>query len=422
VIRLQNIGHFQFNDDQAHISHEHFERLRAHEVRPNELLIAGLGEDLPRACLAPASLGPAIVKADCFRVRLHPAVSPGYVCAALNSPQVRSAASQQISGVGRPRLNLRKVRDIRLAIPPAAEQQRIVAAIEEQFSRIDAGVAALDRVRQNLKRIQEAVLHHLVGFGTAADLPYGWQWVTIRDVAGDDASPVLTGPFGTTLGRSDFVQDGVPVLTIGCLTSHGIQIDNTPRVSEAKAKSLRRYALIPGDVLFSRMATVGRAEVVGQAEAGSLINYHLMRLRLDQTTILPQFLTLLCRGSRAIHEYLTESNHGVTRPGINTKQLLNLPVALPSMREQQKIVGRAHGIDSFASTLETDIDLAVRRARQLRSSVLAAALSGTLVAQDPSDEPASVLLDLIRAERRSSKAGGTVHARKTRTPPHKAIT
>jgi type I restriction enzyme S subunit len=224
------------------------------------------------------------------------------------------------------------------------------------------------------------------------------------------------------LGRSDFVQDGVPVLTIGCLTSHGIQIDNTPRVSEAKAKSLRRYALIPGDVLFSRMATVGRAEVVGQAEAGSLINYHLMRLRLDQTTILPQFLTLLCRGSRAIHEYLTESNHGVTRPGINTKQLLNLPVALPSMREQQKIVGRAHGIDSFASTLETDIDLAVRRARQLRSSVLAAALSGTLVAQDPSDEPASVLLDLIRAERRSSKAGGTVHARKTRTPPHKAIT
>jgi restriction endonuclease S subunit len=145
VIRLQNIGDFRFNEDQAHISQEHFERLRTHEVHPNDVLIAGLGEHLPRACLAPGSLGSAVVKADCFRVRLHPSISPQYVCAALNSPQVRSSASQQISGVGRPRLNLQKVRGIHLAIPPAAEQERIVAAIEEQFTRIDAGVAALAR-------------------------------------------------------------------------------------------------------------------------------------------------------------------------------------------------------------------------------------------------------------------------------------
>jgi type I restriction enzyme S subunit len=148
VIRLQNIGDFQFNEDLAYISQEHFESLRAHEVQPNDVLIAGLGEHLPRACLAPASLGPAVVKADCFRVRLHPSISPRYVCAALNSPQVRSTASQQISGVGRPRLNLKKVRNIRLAIPPAAEQERIVAAIEEQFSRVQFGLAALERVRR----------------------------------------------------------------------------------------------------------------------------------------------------------------------------------------------------------------------------------------------------------------------------------
>jgi type I restriction enzyme S subunit len=146
VIRLQNIGDGVFLDEQAHISQEHFNALLSHSVRPNDLLIAGMGETLPRACLAPKELGDAIVKADCFRVRLHPTIQPGYVCAVLNSPLVRSAASKRISGVGRPRLNLKKLREVRVPVPPAAEQKRIVAAVEEQFSRMDVGVVALERV------------------------------------------------------------------------------------------------------------------------------------------------------------------------------------------------------------------------------------------------------------------------------------
>lgn len=70
VIRLQNIGDREFIDNPAHISQAHFERLRAHEVLPGDLLVASLGEVLPRGCLAPNNLGPAIVKADCIRVRL----------------------------------------------------------------------------------------------------------------------------------------------------------------------------------------------------------------------------------------------------------------------------------------------------------------------------------------------------------------
>ncbi|MGH3903860.1 MAG: hypothetical protein ACRDTE_06690, partial [Pseudonocardiaceae bacterium] len=70
VVRLQNIGDGVFNDARAYISMQHFEGLRNHEVAAGDLLIASLGEELPRACIAPASLSPAIVKADCIRVRL----------------------------------------------------------------------------------------------------------------------------------------------------------------------------------------------------------------------------------------------------------------------------------------------------------------------------------------------------------------
>lgn len=76
VVRLQNIGDGVFNDARAYISMQHFEDLRNHEVLAGDLLIASLGEDLPRACIAPAYLSPAIVKADCIRVRLNERADP----------------------------------------------------------------------------------------------------------------------------------------------------------------------------------------------------------------------------------------------------------------------------------------------------------------------------------------------------------
>lgn len=148
VVRLQNIGDGIFIDEEAHISHEHFSTLKKHEVEAGDVLVASLGEQLPRACLAPPSLGPAIVKADCIRIRPAPEVLPAYLMFVLNSPQVRSATSTRIKGVGRPRINLSELRTTQVPVAPLAEQRRIVETIEAAFSKLDAGVAYLGRVIQ----------------------------------------------------------------------------------------------------------------------------------------------------------------------------------------------------------------------------------------------------------------------------------
>src|SRR4051812_12193420 len=75
VVRLQNIGEGVFLDAEAHISLERFDRLRKHEVEAGDVLVAMLGEVLPRACIAPISLGLAIVKADCVRVRIDTTIA-----------------------------------------------------------------------------------------------------------------------------------------------------------------------------------------------------------------------------------------------------------------------------------------------------------------------------------------------------------
>jgi type I restriction enzyme, S subunit len=67
VIRLQNIGDGRFDDtDKAFISDDRYQLLRRHVAEPGDVLIAALGDVLPRVCLVPPELGPAIVKADCF--------------------------------------------------------------------------------------------------------------------------------------------------------------------------------------------------------------------------------------------------------------------------------------------------------------------------------------------------------------------
>lgn len=157
VVRLQNIGDGRFLDEQAHISLEHFNTLKRHQVSSGDLLIAALGLDIPRCCVAPSWLGPAVVKADVFRVRLHQLVNVRYVAAALNSPVVRETASGQISGIGRPRLNLAKTKALQLPLPPRREQDRIVDGIEAATSNEEAAVeflrAAALKVGQRLEPV-----------------------------------------------------------------------------------------------------------------------------------------------------------------------------------------------------------------------------------------------------------------------------
>src|SRR6266545_3783457 len=143
VVRLQNIGEGVFRDERAHITEEHYEQLKKHAVQPGDVVIASLGDEAPRACLIPSRLGPAIVKADCIRARPLAGVEPGFLMWMLNSPPMRRQAALTIKGIGRPRLGLGGIRQLRFALPPLAEQRVIVAAIEEHLSRLDGAAAAL---------------------------------------------------------------------------------------------------------------------------------------------------------------------------------------------------------------------------------------------------------------------------------------
>lgn len=160
VIRLQNIGDGVYVDEEAHISQAHFERLPKHRIFANDVVIAGFGENPPRSCIIPESLGPAIVKADCIRFKPHRSVMPKYMNAALNSDPVRKRTKGMVHGVGRPRLNLGEIKSIVLPLPPLAEQTRIVAEVERRLSVVEELEAVRSVTLDRATRLRQSILQH----------------------------------------------------------------------------------------------------------------------------------------------------------------------------------------------------------------------------------------------------------------------
>lgn len=417
VVRLQNIGSGIFRDEKTYISAEHFDRLVKHSVQPDDVLVASLGEALPRACLAPAWLGRAIVKADCIRIRPGQAILPPLLMWALNAPQTRERVSESIKGVGRPRINLRELRALELPVPPLAEQERIVAALEEAFSKLDAGDAGLRTARRLLKRMREAILaaavtgrlvphnptdtpadRFLAGLGiewiesngVLPALPEHWAVTALGGIAHMSLGKMLdakaqTGEHSTPYLRNVNVRWGW--FDLRDLATMDVRPDEFDRV-----------AVVYGDLVVCEGGEPGRCAVWKGEPV--VIQKALHRVR-PTGGVSGDYLALVLAWWTSRPEY-DRYITGTTIRHVPKEKLRLLPVPLAPPEEQRRIVAEVERQVSFLEACERVLDAALGRSAALRQSVLKAAFDGRLVPQDSTDEPASVLLERIRAERASA--------------------
>ena len=318
-----------------------------------------------------------------------------------------------------------------IPFPPEAEQRWIVAEIEKQFTRLEAGVAALRRVQANLKRYRAAVLKaacegrlvpteaelakqaerefesgadllasisdtapseakprragRLWGAGHVPDLtdderltvPRGWVWTKVRNVGFDPESAVQVGPM--SMKSEDFTKDGVPVLNVGCVQWDRFEESKLNHLPLVKASDFERYRIKPGDVLFTRSGTVGRCAVAQPHQDGWLMTFHLLRARVNPRKCLPAYLRTVFEGAPHIRRQTTAASVGSTRAGFNTNLLANLAVPLPPLAEQKRIVAEVERRLSVVEELETVVSANVQRATRLRQSILQKAFTGELV-------------------------------------------
>lgn len=168
VIRLGNVGVGKFLDtDKAFISSAYAsETLRQHRVHPGDVIVAGLGDaghPLGRACVVPVSVGPAIHKADCYRVVIDPTVGdPSFVALALSLGPAQQEAPLLSRGSTRARLNTVVARDLPVPACTLLEQARLSQQVAQARSRASRLAAKFAALREGLTEYRDALITEAV--------------------------------------------------------------------------------------------------------------------------------------------------------------------------------------------------------------------------------------------------------------------
>ena len=374
----------------------------------------------------------------------------------------RSEARSHMAGTaGQLRVPAGFLEEAAFPIAPLAEQRRIVAEIEKQFTRLDASVAALKRVQANLERYRASVLKAACegtlvptetelarsegrDYETAdrllqrilaerrarweaqekrrgkykepaapdtsdlPELPEGWAWATLTQISD------LKG--GATKGRRYRPGESlieVPYLRVANVQRGYLDLSEIKMI-EVTHEVADQLALVPGDVLFTEGGDrdkLGRGWVWKGEIDGCIHQNHVFRSRLMLSEMQPEFVSWW--GNSFGQTFFEQTGKQTTNlASINLAVLSSFPVPLPPLAEQRRVIAEVERRLSVIQQAEAAVEANVARAERLRQSILKQAFSGKLVPQDPDDEPASMLLERIRAEREAAEAA----ARSNRKP------
>lgn len=286
-----------------------------------------------------------------------------------------------------PHLDKKLFKELSINLPPLAEQGRIVAKIEELFAGIDAGVENLKAVKNQIALYRQSVLKSAFNIKNAVIQKAS----EIGEVSlGRQRSPKNISKFYPTkyIRAANISENGIDVSDI-------LDMEFLPYEKE-------KYLLKQNDILLSEAS--GSPNQVGKP---AIWNNEIDDCCFQNTVIRHRLFSNHPKYVFWFYKYLYLSSFfaklagGVGINHIGSTKFSNIEIPIPSLDEQKRIVAEIESRFERADALETAVDRALSNAEKLKQAVLKKAFSGELVPQNPDDEPASVLLDRIRAARAS---------------------
>ena len=350
---------------------------------------------------------------------------------------------------------------IPIALPPLREQRRIIEKLEKLLGKVDACQKRLERIQPILKRFRQSVLAAAcsgrltadwreqyrwtestelrikriqkervdkyefdcmkalsVGLkkprrptnlepkirfnDSAEELPDSWLWATFEDIASTDTYSMSSGPFGSALGKKDYVDSGIPVIRGQNIQSGRFVPSSFVFVSNEKAAELKRSTAYPKDIVVVAVGSSGQAAMIPKELPISILSQNCNKITVDGNFALPEYVNSFLQ-VQISKDRLREKTTDTARPFLSLTNLKTLLLPIPPVEEQQEIVRRVEALFKVADQIEARYNKAKAYVDKLAQSILAKAFRGELVPQDPNDEPTSILLEHIRSQRATSE-------------------
>lgn len=292
-------------------------------------------------------------------------VEPRYLYWAL--PRELKAIEARTPFVTVKHLSARALSAIDLSLPTLTEQRRIADILD----RADA----IRRKRKEAVALTEELLGsaflEIVG-PVAADY-VRWPVRTVGSLAARTPNSMRTGPFGSDLLHSEFVDEGIAVLGIDNAVQNRFAWGERRFITPEKYNNLRRYTVIPGDIIVTIMGTTGRSAVVPDDIPTAITTKHLATITLDRNEAEPEFVSQALFRHPEVLRQIAAANHGAIMSGLNLGLIkaLRIPVPPPArQREFARVTARIRGLER---RMEND-----GHEEKLFRSLVARAFSGQL--------------------------------------------
>ena len=404
-------------------------------------------------------------------LRSYEGLLPRFLLFFLLQPSLRQAAERQMSGaVGQKRVPSDYLLTYEFSLPPAREQERIVAKLDAAFPRLERAEIVTRRALDRIQRYRSAVilagitgkltkpwriaqkrrkgenqengselLEHIISSRRACwertelqnirsagkqpkddrwktrypepqgpniiglpEVPEEWAWASLEMIAEIGS--------GISVNQNREVKNAVelPYLRVANVLRGSFDLTEIKTIRVEKER-VSRYLLEEGDILFNEGGDrdkLGRGWVWESQIPRCVHQNHVFRARLVDQSLVNARLVSYWGNTFGQDFFLTHGKQTTNLASISRAVLSKLPVPIPPIAEQSEIIQevehRLLAADQLALTLEQQLV----RSRTTRQSLLRDAFAGRLVSQNPNDEPASLLLERIRAQKAEMKANG----------------
>lgn len=425
-------------------------------VRHGDVLVSMTRPNLNAVAMPPDDDGDFVASTG-FQVLRSSWLAPRFLYHLVQTDAFIESMGAVVQGALYPAVRPRDIAAFEFELPPLREQTRIVEKLEELLSDLDAGVAELKAAQRKLARYRQSLLKAAVEGSLTADwrarqgtpqesgaellqrilserrarweqkqlakfaeqgktppkgwqakypepvapdvadlpsLPEGWAWATINQLAsvGTGVTPLRSKP-------AYFTGGDIPWTTSGALNDE-IVTSASDHVTPVAVEECRLELYPAGSLL---VAMYGEGKTRGKcAELGfaSTINQAIAALVFDDAAIAVRrhVKTVLLNA----YEAMRKQSSGGVQPNLNLQIIKAFPLPLPPQREQTTIIEHLDTALEALKQQQVAIEKGLAQSAAQRKNLLKSAFAGQLVPQDPNDEPASELLERIRAERRTA--------------------
>jgi len=205
-------------------------------------------------------------------------------------------------------------------------------------------------------------------------VPAGWTYTTLADACRAGGGGIQTGPFGSQLHASDYVEAGVPSIMPQNIGDNRVVEAGISRIALEDARKLARYRVRPGDIVYSRRGDVERRALIREEQDGWLCGTGCLRVRLGKDGVDPHYASYYLAHPN-VREWITRHAHGATMPNLNTSILGACPVVVPPPDDQHRI---AHVLGALDDKIELN-----RRMNETLAAMARALFKSWFVDFDP---------------------------------------